>query len=484
MTDEHAGVKVRCLLPLLATAVAYGEQTPLLGIQVPADQVMVTPHRIETIASGLRVPWELVFLPDGRALFTERPGRVRMIVESELQPEPLLEIPVAQGNKMGMLGIAISPDFATDSSVFIGYNMPSGDSFELRVERYRLVGGRLIEPKVLLAGIPAWSNHTGCRLVFGPDRLLYVTTGDANRPPDSQRLDQLNGKILRILPDGQIPEDNPFVGNDAAAPAIYSYGHRNPQGLAFQPGTRRLYASEHGPDHGDELNLVEAGRNYGWPVISHQRRAPGMETPRCEITPAVGPGALLFYQGTAFPEFRGNLLMATLRGSSVWRFALDADGQPVAVERFFHRKWGRIRFLVEAPDGAIWMSTSMHDPPEGQPGAGDDRIIRLVADPNGIVETLDPGRPAEQAPTPPGPGLKDPDTLIGFHCAACHGPGLAGGLQRNLLEGDWKWAKSDDDLERVLEDGVPEAGMPPAKHVLTTEQIRIIAGHIRDKRKR
>lgn len=472
-------------LPLLlaAIAVASAQETPLLGIKAPKDQVLITPHRIETIATGLRVPWELVFLPDGRAIFTERTGQVRMIVDNKVLPEPLLRIPVAQGIKMGMLGLAISPRFVSDRFVFVAYNLKKGGSFELCVARYRLDGQLLVEPKVLLSGIPAWVNHTGCRLVFGPDGMLYVTTGDANRPPDSQLLDHSDGKILRIQPDGGIPAGNPFVGREKALPAIFSYGHRNPQGIAFQPGTGRLYTSEHGPNDGDELNIIEIGKNYGWPVIDHQRRAPNMETPRVEITPSVGPGALLFYQGSAFPELRGTLLMATLRGASIWRFALDASGQPVAADRFFHKKWGRIRFLVEAPDGALWLSTSMHDAPEGKPGPDDDRIIRIVADPKGILETLDRNQPAEEIPVAPGPATKDPTNLIAFYCAACHGPALAGGLQRNLLQGDWKWAKSDADLERIISAGVPEAGMPPNQNVITDEQIHLLADFIRAKRK-
>lgn len=475
---------MRALPILLATiALAAAEETPLLGIKAPKDQVLITPHRIETVATGLRVPWELVFLPDGRAIFTERTGQVRMISDNKVLPEPLLQIPVAQGIKMGMLGLAISPGFAADHFVFVAYNLKKGEGFELCVARYRLDGLLLVEPKVLLSGIPAWVNHTGCRLAFGPDGLLYVTTGDANRPPDSQLLDRSNGKILRIRPDGGIPPNNPFVNRENALPAIFSYGHRNPQGIAFQPGTGRLYASEHGPNDGDELNLIGIGKNYGWPVIDHQRRAPDMETPRVEITPSAGPGALLFYQGSAFPELRGTLLMATMRGASIWRFALDASGQPVAADRFFHQKWGRIRFLVEAPDGALWLSTSMHDAPEGKPGPEDDRIIRIVADPKGTVDSLDPNQPAEEIPVAPGPATKDPAKLIAFYCAACHGPGLAGGLQRNLMQGDWKWAKSDADLERLITDGVAEAGMPPNNGVITEDQIRLIADFIRTKRK-
>jgi glucose/arabinose dehydrogenase len=476
---------MRHLSIILAAVIASASagETPLLGVGIPKDAVLITPHRVETMAMGLRVPWDLVFLPNGRALFTERTGQVRLLVGKVLLSKPLLEIPVAQGNKMGMLGITIDPDFPTNQRVYLAYNLKTDSGFELCVARYRLDGFRLVEPQVLLSGIPAWENHTGCRLVFGPDGCLYVTTGDANRPPDSQRLDLPNGKILRINPDGGIPADNPFAGKPDAMPAIYSYGHRNPQGLAFQPGTGRLFASEHGPQDGDELNLIEMGRNYGWPVISHQKRASGMETPRCEITPSVGPGALLFYQGSAFPELRGTLLMATLRGASVWRFALDGAGQPVSVDRFFHQKWGRIRFLVEAPDGSLWMSTSMHDPPEGRPGDSDDRIVRIVADPNGTVDSLDPNRPVEKVPVAPGPALKDPEKLVGFYCVACHGPGLAGGLQRNLLQGDWKWAKSDADLERVISEGVAEVGMPPNKAALTQEQIGIVAEFIRAQRK-
>lgn len=469
-------------LLFILTCAAMARETPLLGVRFPKDAVLMTPHRIETIATGLNVPWDLVFLPDGRALFTERGGKVRMISGNRVLPESVLEIPVSQRIKMGLLGIAIDPAFASNGFVYLAHNQKKDDGYELIVSRHRLDGDRLVEPRVLLSGIPAWENHTGCRLLFGPDGLLYVTTGDANRPPDSQKLDQPNGKILRIKPDGGIPADNPFAGRPDARPEVYSYGHRNSQGIAFQPGTGRFYASEHGPQDGDELNLIEKGANYGWPVIDHQRRAPDMETARCEITPSTGPGALLFYQGSAFPELRGTLLMATLRGESVWRFALDASGQPVAVDRFFHHQWGRIRFLVEGPDGSLWLSTSMTDPPEASPRENDDRIIRIVADPNGTLESLDPNKPAEQVPVAPGPGLKDPEKLVAFYCVACHGPGLAGGLQRNLLAGPWKWAKSDTDLERVISDGVAQAGMPPNKAFLTPEQIGIIADHIRGKR--
>ena len=461
----------------LLLAASLAGAAPIL-VSDPEHAALVTPHRIETVATGLRVPWELRFLPDGRALFTERTGAVRIIEGGRLREAPALTLDVAARTKMGLLGLAISPKFGDDGQVFLAWNRETGDRrYELRIERYRLAGNRLVEPRTRLEGIPAWENHTGCRLEFGPDGMLWITTGDANDPPPSQDPGRLHGKILRIRPDGGIPEDNPFVGREGSRPEVWSYGHRNPQGIAFQPATGRLYASEHGPQHGDELNLIEKGVNYGWPRISHSREAEDMRRPLLEMTPAVGPGSLLFYQGTAFPELRGTLLLACLRGEAVYRISLGADGRPNHVDRLWHGKWGRIRFITEAPDGSLWLSTSMHDPPEARGSGPDDRILRIVADPAGSVETPSEG------PTPVPQILdretRDPERLIAVACAACHGPKLAGGLQRGLLEGAWKHVRSDQDLERVVAEGLPMAGMPPSAAVLTPEQVGIVADYIR-----
>nr|WP_246417887.1 PQQ-dependent sugar dehydrogenase [Haloferula luteola] len=450
-------------------------------VSEPQNAALVTPHRIETVASGLRVPWELRLLPDGRQIFTEREGRVRIIKEGRLLDEPALTLPVSARIKMGLLGLAITPEAVTPPAVFLAWNRETTEGhFELRVERYHWDGDHLVDPHPLLEGIPAWENHTGCRLEWGPDNNLWVTTGDANDPPLAQNLERLAGKILRIHPDGTIPEDNPLVGEANVRTQIWSYGHRNPQGIAFQPGTGRLYASEHGPNHGDELNLVEKGANYGWPIISHSREAEGMKSPLIEMTPAVGPGRLLFYQGTAFPELRGTLLLACLRGASVLRIALDGEGHPASVDRLWNQKWGRIRFITEAPDGSLWISTSMFDPPEAHGNAPDDRILRIVADPAGTIESP----VTSSAPAPPifTPETRDPATLIAFACAACHGPELQGGLQRNLLSGEWKFAHDDQDLERILSEGLPLAGMPPSKDLLNPAQIQIIAEFIRHHR--
>lgn len=469
-------MKTLCLLLLPALASAAP-----LSISAPPDAALTTPHRIEVLAEGLKVPWELRFLPDGRQIFTERVGRVRIVEKGKLLEEPALTLPAAQGNKMGLLGLALAPDFEKTGHLFLAWDKALGDRrFELRMERYRLDGTKLVEPKTIIESIAANQNHTGCRLEFGPDGMLYLTTGDADQADGSQQLDQLHGKILRFNADGSVPQDNPFVGKDGARPEIWSLGHRNPQGLAFQPGTGRLYASEHGPLHGDEVNLIEKGANYGWPVISHRREHEGMRTPIVEITPSVGPGRLLFYQGKAFPELRGTLLLCCLRGSAVFRISLGGDGLPTHIDRLWHQKWGRIRFINEAPDGSLWLGTSMQDPPEGRPAEGDDKLIRIVADPKGTVDTL-PGRAAE--PVLLTPETADPDTLIAAACAACHGPGLAGGEKRGLLSGDFKHLKDPAELEKIIRDGVPAAGMPPASGLLTEQQIGLVADFLREKRR-
>ena len=462
---------------LLVPALAAAEP---VSIAAPPDAALVTPHRIEVLATGLIVPWELRFLPDGRQIFTERSGKVRIIEEGKLLEDPALTVSAAQDNKMGLLGLVLAPDFAKSGHLFLAWDKQTGEKqFELRMERYRLEGHKLVEPKTIIEGIAANRNHTGCRLEFGPDGMLYMTTGDADRQEGAQKLDQLHGKILRFNADGSVPADNPFTGKEGARPEIWSYGHRNPQGIAFQPGTGRLYESEHGPLHGDEVNLIEKGANYGWPVISHRREAEGMRTPLIEITPAAGPGKLLFYQGTAFPELRGCLLMACLRGEAVFRISLGGDGLPSHVERLWHRKWGRVRFISEAPDGSLWLGTSMQDPAEGKPREGDDRLVRIVADPAGTVEAI-AGK--EAAPVLLTPETKDPETIIAAACAACHGPGLAGGEKRGLLSGDFKHLKDPADLERIIRDGVPQAGMPPASGLLTDAQISTLADYIRAKR--
>ena len=237
--DDSAVFLTRLLSSLLLSA-ALGSLASAQEVR-PADGALTTPYRLETVAENLRVPWSLAFLPDGRMVFTERPGRVRFIdKEGTLVAAPALAIDVALGNKMGMLGIVADPHFADNHFLYLAYDYrlepfdPTRPQYRLRVVRYREKDNTLVDARTLIEDVPAWTNHTGCRLRFGPhDGKLYVTTGDANDPPMAQRLDRLNGKILRLNPDGSVPDDNPFVHQEGARPEVWSYGHRNPQGFDF-----------------------------------------------------------------------------------------------------------------------------------------------------------------------------------------------------------------------------------------------------------
>jgi glucose/arabinose dehydrogenase len=340
---------------------------------------------VETVAGNLQVPWSIVFAPDGRILFTERPGRVRVIEQGRLRAEPLSIInDVESRSESGLMGLTLHPQFASNRFLYLAYAYSSsGDGGQrVRVVRFRETGTSLTDRRLIIENIPAAQFHAGCRLRFGPDGKLYISTGDATEPETAQRLDSLGGKILRLNDDGTIPSDNPFAGQKNARPEIWSYGHRNPQGLDFQPGTNLLFETEHGPSGGDapgggdEVNIVEKGKNYGWPIVHHKDARAGMESSLLEYTPAIAPASGMFYQGTRFPQFRGNFFFGNLRGQTIIRVVLDGR-RVVSQERLLERQYGRIRDVAEGPDGAIYFSTSNRDG-RGSPAADDDRILRLV----------------------------------------------------------------------------------------------------------
>jgi len=341
-----------------------------------------TPFRVETFASGLTVPWSIVFVPDGRIFITERPGRVRVIENGKLRTEPLATIAdVEPSGESGLMGLTLHPQFADNHLLYLAYAY-RGNGQRVRVVRLKETSSGLVERKVIIEDIPAAANHDGCPLRFGPDGKLYITTGDATERELAQRLDSLAGKTLRVNEDGTVPQDNPFVGQAGARPEIWSYGHRNSQGLDWQPGTNVMFQTEHGPSGfdgpggGDEVNIVERGKNYGWPVIHHKETHAGMEPPLLEYTPAVAPASGMFYRGAAFPEFRGNFFFGCLRGQCIIRVVLDGR-RVVSQERLLREDYGRIRDVAEGPDGAIYFSTSNRDG-RGRPASGDDRILRLV----------------------------------------------------------------------------------------------------------
>jgi glucose/arabinose dehydrogenase len=339
--------------------------------------------RVETVVGKVEVPWTLVWAPDGRMLFTEREGRVRVYENGTLRPEPLFTVPdVEPSGESGLMSVALHPQFATNHLLYLSYAFKASDGQRVRVVRYRETPSGFAERSVIIDNIPAAANHAGCRLRFGPDNKLYITTGDATERELAQRLDSLAGKILRVNDDGTVPADNPFVGQQNARPEIWSYGHRNSQGIDWQPDTNLLFETEHGPSGfdgpggGDEVNIIEKGKNYGWPVIHHRQTRAGMEAPLLEYTPACAPASGMFYRGPAFPQFRGNFFFGCLRGERIIRVVLDGR-RVVTQENLLEGKYGRIRDVAEGPDSYLYFSTSNQDG-RGSPAADDDRIIRLV----------------------------------------------------------------------------------------------------------
>lgn len=383
-------MKLGLFPPLLLSAVlmsgaACRDEPPPVQENVAGDTLATEDgvrYRVETFVDGLEVPWSIAFAPEGRIFFTERPGRVRVIENGTLSPEPLAVIEeTAAAGEGGLMGLTLHPDFASNGLMYLAYMYQDGDR-KVRVERYRVADSGLAERRVLIEDIPAAQFHAGCRLRFGPDGKLYVTTGDATERQLAQEMGSLAGKTLRLNDDGSVPDDNPFVGTAGARPEIWTLGHRNSQGMDWHPDTGLLFQTEHGPSGfdggtgGDEVNIVEAGKNYGWPVIHHDATRAGMESPLVQYTPAVAPASGEFYSGDAFPEFRGNFFFAGLRGEVLVRLVIDGR-RVVRQERLLSRSFGRLREVAEGPDGTLYVSTSNRDG-RGSPAANDDRILRIV----------------------------------------------------------------------------------------------------------
>ena len=339
--------------------------------------------KVETVIPNLEVVWSIVWAPDGRMLFTERPGRVRVFESGKLRAQPLFVVPdVEPRGESGLMSLALHPQFSSNHFLYLSYAYAGGGGVRVRVVRFKETGDGLSDRKVIIENIPAAQFHAGCRLRFGPDGKLYITTGDATDRQLAQQLDSLAGKTLRLNDDGTIPSDNPFVAQPKARPEIWSYGHRNSQGLDFQPDTNFMFQTEHGPsgfdgpNGGDEFNFVEKGKNYGWPVIHHTQTQEGLVSPLLEYTPACAPASGTFYRGSVFSQFKGNFFFGCLRGERIIRVVLDKQ-RVVSQEDLLAGKYGRIRDVAEGPDGFIYFSTSNRDG-RGTPAADDDRIMRLM----------------------------------------------------------------------------------------------------------
>jgi glucose/arabinose dehydrogenase len=452
----------------------------------PADGELSTPYRVEVLARNLHVPWAITFLPDRRIFFTERTGTVRVMHNDILLPESALTIDVAQGNKMGMLGLVADPHFSDNHFLYLAYNYrlepfdPAHPQFRMRVARYREKQDKLLDPRTLIEDIPAWTNHTGGRMRFASDGTLYLTTGDANEPPRAQMLDTYNGKILRLNSDGSAPASNPYVHQDGVHPEIWSYGHRNPQGLDFQPGTGNILETEHGPLGGDEINWISPGHNYGWPVIDHRRTHEGMETPLLEFSPSIAPGSASFYRGKTFPELYGNFLVACLRGEGLLR--VELDGQQVRkVSWLFHHTFGRIREVTESPEGYLYISTSQLDPEEGYPRPGDDDDLLLRIVPATVRAS---GQPV-YAPTPMVveaqrlaralPPAGTVERVIAQRCAACHGSRLKETMPQEIINNHWVYPMDDAALGNIVRNGIKEKGMPAARDLSDADVASLVA---------
>ena len=341
------------------------------------------PLRVEVVATGLEVPWALAFAPDGRIFVTERPGRIRVIENGQLRPEPVAVLPVAATGEGGLMGLALDPNFAQNGYLYVMYTYRAEGALRNRISRLTLWGNTAGEETILIDGIPGAGIHDGGRLAFGPDGKLYATTGDAAQRELAQRLDSLAGKILRLNPDGSIPADNPFPGS-----YVYSYGHRNPQGLAWHPTTGQLYSTEHGPSGEmglcclDELNLIRPGGNYGWPRVTDAPGDPRFVDPILHSGQDTwAPAGMAFVTGERLAPWKGHLFFGALRGQHLHHVVLSPDGKAVIFhEELFRGEFGRIRDVVMGPDGALYFTTSNRDG-RGRPMPDDDRILRIVPGP-------------------------------------------------------------------------------------------------------
>ncbi|WP_414522333.1 PQQ-dependent sugar dehydrogenase [Synechococcus sp. R5-12] len=332
--------------------------------------------RVVTLAQGLEHPWGMAFLPDGTLLVTERPGRLRRVTDQGLDPQPIAGVPevFAQGQG-GLLDIALHPNHAENGWIYLSYAAPGPGGGGTRVARARLGEGGLQDLEVIFdmeRKTPA-QQHFGSRLAFDEQGFLYISTGDRGERDRAQDLGDSAGKVLRITDAGGIPADNPFVGQAGALPETFTYGHRNIQGMARHPETGAIWSHEHGPQGGDEINILAPGVNYGWPLITYGREytgepvgqglaaAPGLASPLLHWTPSIAPSGMTFYTGEAFPEWRGNLFVGALAGQHLARLVLDGE-RVVAEERLLEGAVGRIRDVRQGPDGLLYLLT---DAPSG-----------------------------------------------------------------------------------------------------------------------
>jgi glucose/arabinose dehydrogenase len=338
---------------------------------MPTGEIKTT-----VLAKGLEIPWSVVFLPDGTALMSQREKGVILSFDPKTGKTATVQtLPSKNIGEGGLLGLAVSPTYAQDKFVYAYYTTDTDN----RVVRFQLGG----KETMIITGIPNGTYHNGGRIAFGPDGLLYIGTGDATKSNNAQDIHSLSGKILRLTPDGKVPSTNPFPDNP-----VYTYGHRNVQGLAWN-SKGELYASELGQDTYDEINHIVAGDNYGWPVVEGIGKQTKYHDPITTFTTAeASPSGVTFLNNGAIPQWEGSFFMTSLRGQQLWRVVIDDTGKMVSKEALYKGTFGRLRCIIQAPDGSLWLTTTNHDQ-NGKPGADDDRLIRIYVDSNTTTSPTD-----------------------------------------------------------------------------------------------
>jgi len=368
---RHRGVLLPAAIALLAGCAG---KAPAVAAQETITSEQATFQVVEVVG-GLEHPWAVAFLPEGGMLITERSGRLRIVRDGELDPEPLAGVPeVWASGQGGLLDVVLHPDFADNRLVYLTYAAPADGGAGTAVARARLGEGALEDLEVIFRSnaIGSGGRHFGSRLVFDRDGYLFVTLGERGERERAQDPFDHGGTVVRLHDDGRVPEDNPFADGSDGAPEVYSYGHRNAQGIALHPETGEVWLHEHGPRGGDEINIVRPGRNYGWPVITYGveysgvpvgegiTEHPGMEQPLHYWDPSIAPSGMAFYTGDALPEWQGDLFVGALVLTHLARLELEGD-EVVGEERLLDGVLGRIRDVRVGPDGLLYVLTDESD---------------------------------------------------------------------------------------------------------------------------
>ncbi len=336
-------------------------------------QIGTTALKIDTVASGLKVPWGMVFLPNGDMLVTERTGQLRIIQQGKLNPEPIKGLPaILSKGQGGLFDIMLHPKYKQNGWIYFTYSSPAADGevgkgSNTALMRAKLVGNTLTEQKVIFKASPnvSTNHHYGGRIAFDKAGFLYLTIGERGQQDEAQKLTNYQGKVIRLHDDGTVPKDNPYVGNADAKPEIFSYGHRNPQGFVLNPWTGDLWEHEHGPQGGDEVNILKKGANYGWPVITYgigydnsiispDTAREGMEQPVIYYRPSIAPCGMTFVTSNKFPNWKGNLLVGSLKFHYLKRCVIKNN--KVVSQETILENIGRVRDIKEGPDGNIYIA--------------------------------------------------------------------------------------------------------------------------------